>query len=163
MPLPRTDAEGAVDMPFAILAHEMAHQWAPAIAVVEGAPVLAEGIAQYYALRIVEHVRGKDQWRGVMSQMRQPYPVAPIHRGEPLLRGLDPWMSYRKMPYALSALAEYIGEEPVNGALRRFYEAHEPVDAPLATTLDLYAGLQAVTPDSMSTRVPCAGWRSSAR
>ncbi|HEV8365681.1 MAG TPA: hypothetical protein VGQ52_19360, partial [Gemmatimonadaceae bacterium] len=84
-----------------------------------------------------------------LSFMRQPYPIAPIRRGEPLLRGLDPYMSYRKGPFALYALSEYVGEEQVNRALRRLYESHRPADAPPATTLDLYRELQAVTPDSM--------------
>ncbi len=81
--------------------------------------------------------------------MRQPYPYPPIRRGEPLLRGLDPYLSYRRGPFALYALSEYIGEERVNRALRRLLEKHRPEGAPLATTLDLYRELQAVTPDSL--------------
>lgn len=137
------------DFPFAIMAHEMAHQWAVPIAAVEGAPVVAESVASYYAIKVVEHANGPDQLRRFMSFLRQPYPIAPIRRGEPLLRGLDPWMSYRKGPYALYAMSEYIGAERVNGALRRLYELHEPQEAPLATTLDLYRELKAVTPVSM--------------
>ena len=66
-----------------------------------------------------------------------------------MLRALDPYLSYRKGPFALYALSEYIGEERVNGALRRLLEKHRPAEAPLATTLDLYRELQAVTPDSL--------------
>lgn len=46
-------------------------------------------------------------------------------------------------------MSESIGEERVNGALRRLYERHQPQEAPLATTLDLYRELKAVTPDSI--------------
>lgn len=137
------------DFPFSILAHETAHQWAVPMAAVEGAPVIAESVATYYAIKVVEHTRGPDQLRRYLSFLRQPYPIAPIRRGEPLLRGLDPWMSYRKGPFALYAVSEYIGEDRVNGALRRLYELHEPQQAPLATTLDLYRELKAVTPDSL--------------
>ena len=52
------------------------------------------------------------------------------------------------------ALSEYVGEERVNGALRRLIEKHDSAGAPLATTLDLYRELQAVTPDSL--QVPAA-------
>jgi len=135
-----------LDFPFSIIAHETAHQWAVPMAVAEGAPVIAEGVATYYALKVVEHTKGADQLRRYGSFLRQPYPIAPIRRGEPLLRGLDPWMSYRKAPFALYALSETIGEERVNGALRRLYERHKPQTAPLATTLDLYRELKAVTP-----------------
>jgi ABC-2 type transport system permease protein len=137
-----------LDFPYAIIAHEMAHQWAVPMARVEGAPVIAEGVATYYAIKVVEHSKGPDQLRRYTSFLRQPYPIAPIRRGEPLLRGLDPWMSYRKAPFALYALSETIGEGRVNGALRRLYEQHEPEKAPLATTLDLYRELKAVTPAS---------------
>ena len=139
----------SLDFPFAVVAHEMAHQWAIPVAPVEGAPVLGEGVAWYYAMKTVEHTNGADQLRLLGRFMRRPYPIAPIRRGEPLLRGLDRWMSYRKAPYALYALSEYLGEERVNGVLRRVWEQHQPQDAPLATTLDLYRELQAVTPDSM--------------
>lgn len=139
------------DLPFAIMAHEMAHQWAVPIAPVEGAPVVSEGVATYYAMKVVEHSRGPAQLRRYMIFLRQPYPIAPIRRGEPLLRGLDPWMSYRKGPFALYAVSESIGAERVNAALRRLYEQHQPQEAPLATTLDLYRELKAVTPRAMQS------------
>jgi hypothetical protein len=81
--------------------------------------------------------------------MREPHPYPPIRRGEPLLRGLDPYLSYRKGPFALYAMSEYVGEDRVNTALRRLLETHRREGAPLATTLDLYRELQAVTPDSL--------------
>jgi hypothetical protein len=43
-------------------------------------------------------------------------------------------------------LSEYIGEAQVNGALRTLVENRR---SSLATTLDMYRGLQAVTPDSL--------------
>jgi aminopeptidase N len=138
-----------LDMPYFIIAHEMGHQWNVPAAFAEGAPVLSESLATYYAMKVVEHTRGDDQLRRLGRFLRLPYPIAPVRRGEPLLRALDRYMSYRWGPFALYALSEYIGEEKVNGALRRLFETHEPADAPLATTLDLFGELQAVTPDSM--------------
>ena len=139
----------SLQLPFAVVAHEMAHQWTVPSASVEGAPVMSESLAWYYAMQVVEATHGRDQLRRLLSFMRQPYPYAPIRRGEPLLRALDPYMSYRKGPFALHALSEYMGAERVNRALRRLLEKHRPSDAPLATTLDLYGELEAVTPDSL--------------
>jgi hypothetical protein len=110
---------------------------------------MSESLAWYYAIKAVEHTRGLEHLRRLLRTMRQPHPYPPIRRGEPLLRGLDPYLSYRKGPFALYALSEYIGEERVNGALRSLLEDHLPAEAPLATTLDLYRELQAVTPDSL--------------
>ena len=139
---------GSLDFPFAVVAHEMAHQWNVPSAFAEGAPVMSESLAWYYAIRLVEETYGS-QVRRLLRFMRQPNPYPPIRRGEPLLRGLDPYMSYRKGPFALYALSEYVGEERVNRALRRLLEKHRPAEAPLATTLDLYRELKAVTPDSL--------------
>ncbi len=100
-------------------------------------------------MKVVENARGREHLRRLLSFMRQPHPYPQIRRGEPLLRGLDPYLSYRKGPFALYALSEYIGEERVNGALRRLIEVHGSGEAPLATTLDLYRELQAVTPKSL--------------
>jgi hypothetical protein len=137
-----------LDMPYAVVGHEMGHEFTAAYAFAEGAPVMSESLAWYYAMKLVEHTRGREQLQRLLSFMRLPYPIAPIHRGEPLLRGLDPYMSYRKGPFALYALSEYIGEERVNGALRSLREKHRGDSATLVTTLDLYRELQAVTPDS---------------
>ncbi len=142
------DDPGYLDLPYAVVAHEMAHQWTVPYAHVEGAPVLSESLAWYYGMKVVEHARGREHLERLLSFMRQPHPYPPIRRGEPLLRGLDPYMSYRRGPFALFALSEYMGEERVNTALRRLVEKHGSGEPPLATTLDLYRELQAVTPDS---------------
>ena len=81
-----------------------------------------------------------------MSFMREPNPWPPIRTGLPLLRAMDPWANYRKGPYAMHALSEYVGEARVNGALRTLVEKKV---SSLATTLDMYRELQTVTPDSL--------------
>lgn len=144
-----TDEGEGLDLPYAVTAHEMAHQWTVPYARVEGAPVMSESVAWYYALKLVEHTRGPEQLRRLLRFMRQPHPYPPIRRGEPLLRGLDPYLAYRRGPFALYALSEYIGAPQVNGALRRLLDAHRRPEAPLATTRDLYRELQAATPDSL--------------
>ncbi|HEY0932010.1 MAG TPA: hypothetical protein VGE27_18990 [Gemmatimonas sp.] len=143
------DTKGSLDMPYAVVAHEMGHQWGVPSAYVEGAPVMSESLAWYYAMRLVQHTSGVEQLRRLTAFMREPYPYAPIRRGEPLLRGLDPYMSYRRGPFALQALSEYAGEARINHAMRTLRDTHLPDSAPLATTLDLYRELQSATPDSL--------------
>ena len=60
---------------------------------------------------------------------------------------MDPYAAYRKGPFAMYALKEYVGEERVNQALRSLLAKHSGATPPLPTTLDLYAELQAVTPE----------------
>jgi ABC-type transport system involved in multi-copper enzyme maturation permease subunit len=143
------DEEGSLDFPYAVVAHEMAHQWTLPYALVEGAPFLSEGLAWYSAMQAVKASRGEEELRRLLAFMRQPHPYPPIRRGEPLLRALDPYLSYRRGPFAMYALSEYVGSDRVNQALRRLIETHELAGAPLATTLDLYRELRAVTPDSL--------------
>ncbi|MHA4842786.1 ABC transporter permease/M1 family aminopeptidase [Flavitalea antarctica] len=143
------DEPGSLDLPYAVVAHEMAHQWTVPYANAEGAPVLSESLAWYYAMKAVENSRGKEQLELLRHFMRQPHPHPPIRRGEPLLRGLDPYMSYRRGPFALYALSEYLGDDSLNAGLRRLVEKHRSRNAPLATTLDLFAELKVATPDSL--------------
>jgi aminopeptidase N len=143
------DEQRGLDFPYFVMAHEVAHQWTLPYALVEGLPFLSEGLATYAAIRVVKASRGEAQLRRLLSQLREHYPIAPIRRGEPLLRALDPYLAYRRGPFAMYALSEYIGPDQVNGALRRLIKKHDAPGAPLATTLDLYRGLQAVTPDSL--------------
>lgn len=143
------DDEGSLDLPYAIVAHEMGHQWTVPYAAVEGAPVMSESVAWYYGMKAVEHSLGNDHLKSLLRFMRQPHPYPPIRRGEPLLRGLDPYLSYRRGPFALYAMSEYVGEDSVNQALKDMLRKHRAPEAPLATTLDLFRELQSVTPDSL--------------
>jgi len=139
----------SVDLPFAVVAHEMAHQWTVPYAAVEGGPVMSESLAWYYAMKVVEKSGGPQALGRLLHFMRQPHPIAPIRRGEPLLQGLDKYLSYRRGPFALYTLSQYIGEKPINEVLRRLLEKHRQPNTPLATTLDLYRELESVTPDSL--------------
>ena len=143
-----------VDFAFAIVAHEMGHEWwghqlAPAR--VEGAPLLSESLAWYAALGVVEAHYGREHLDRLMGVMREAY-LPPRAPSDPPLLKADSWfLSYRKGPLALFALREYVGREQVNVALRRLLEKHRDGAPPLATTRDLYRELEAVTPDSLRT------------
>jgi len=144
------DPEGdGFDAMFEIVAHEMGHQWwgmqlKPAFA--EGGGVISESLAWYSAMQLVKNVKDREALRRFMLFMREPNPWPPIRTGLPLLRAMDPWANYRKGPYAMYALSEYVGEARVNEALRTLIKKKA---SSLATTLDMYRELQAVTPDSL--------------
>jgi hypothetical protein len=148
---PAGDPRG-IDLPFALVAHEVAHQWwgnqlLPAAVV--GAAVLTESLAWYSALEIVEEHYGREHRERLLGAMREdllnPRPLA----GTPLLRATERFQWYRKGVIALYTLREYIGAERVNAALRSFFERHGSGTLPLPNTLDLYRELQAVTPEEL--------------
>ncbi|CCH52853.1 hypothetical protein BN8_01888 [Fibrisoma limi BUZ 3] len=141
--------DNGFDAIFEIVAHEMGHQWwgmqlKPAFA--EGGGVLSESLAWYSAMQLVKKEKDREALRRFMSIMREPDPWPPMRTGLPLLRAMDPWANYRKGPYAMNALSEYVGEDCVNGALRTLIAKKA---SSLATTIDMYRELQAVTPDSL--------------
>jgi aminopeptidase N len=143
---PKGDGFDAI---FEIVAHEMGHQWwgmQLKHSFNEGAGVISEGLAWYSAMQLVKHVKGREALRRFMAFMREPNPWPAIRTGLPLLRAMDPWANYRKAPYAMHALSEYVGEDRVNAALRKLVQEKK---TSLATTLDLYRELQTVTPDSL--------------
>ncbi len=140
-----------VDFAFAVMAHEVAHQWwghrlVPAL--VEGAPLLTESLAWYSAMDVVEATLGPDHLRRLVGVLRQAYLAPRPESGVPLLRAVDHFDAYRKGPFAMVALREYVGAERVDTALRRLLVEYGG-GPPLATSLDLYRELRAVTPDSL--------------
>jgi ABC-2 type transport system permease protein len=136
-------------MPFFVMAHEMGHQWGLPYALVEGLPFLAEGLATFQAMQVVQATHGDAQLRRLMRFLRQPFPYPPMRRGEPLLRAMDPHMARRKGPFAMWLLSEYMGADRVNGTIRRLTERSDMPGARPVSTLDLYRELQAVAPDSL--------------
>jgi ABC-type transport system involved in multi-copper enzyme maturation permease subunit len=145
-------AAGAMDLPFAAMSHEVAHHWwggELGYALVEGLGVLTESLAWYSGMRILKETYGQEDLRRLLNYMRLPYPHLPLRRGRPLLQADDPWTMYRKGPFVMNALAEYVGEATVNSALRRLLEAGDLDAVRRPTTLDLYRELKAVTPDSL--------------
>jgi aminopeptidase N len=142
------------DLPFSVVAHELAHQWwghKLEAAFVEGAPVLSETLAVFSSMQVFNETFGRDQLHRLLAFMRKPFPYAPIRHGEPLLRAIDPYLAYRKGPFALHALGEHIGSGRVEDALQNLINNHPTGKLPLATTSDLYQELKAVTPDSLQT------------
>jgi ABC-type transport system involved in multi-copper enzyme maturation permease subunit len=140
-----------VDLPYYVVAHEVAHQWwgtqvAPAF--VEGAGLLVESLATYSAMRVVEETLGPEQLRRFLRFARLEYEIPRSRAQPPLLRATDSFLIYRKGPMALYALSEYIGKQQVHDALRRLLEKYGSGKPPRPTSLDLYRELQTVTPES---------------
>lgn len=143
-------AEGGLDLVTAVAAHEVAHQWWGGNrlhpARVEGVGFLIESMATYSATQVVEQALGPQQLQAYLSMMRDQYQVPRSLAMPPLLRATEQFLNYRKGPLAMHALSQYVGRDQVNLALRRLLDAHPPGGTRLATTLDLYRELQAVTP-----------------
>jgi hypothetical protein len=141
--------EENADIPFAVTAHEMGHQWWGGqihYAMSEGAALLSESLAWYSAMGVVEDTYGREHLERLRGFFRQPYPIPPIRQSVPLLRAVDPYASYRKGPFAMYAMSEYVGKDTIDRALATLIGKHKTTTT---TTLDLYRELKKVTPDSL--------------
>jgi hypothetical protein len=145
------DGPQNLDLVLAGIGHEVAHQWwgmQVTPAAVEGAGILDEGLAMYSAMQLLEHVRGPEQLRRYRVGLQEEYRNPRTRAAPPLLRASDDFAFYRRAPFALHAMRQYIGTERVDEALRHLFEKHGSGRPPLATSRDLYRELQAVTPDA---------------
>ena len=146
---------GEVDQPFYGTAHETAHQWWGGQlkgANVAGRGFLSESLANYSAMMLVEKTYGVAEARKVYAFQMDKYFSGRSRQSRevPVLDVEDqPYLAYRKGALAMYTLRERIGEEAVNGALRRFIIKYRNAGPPYPTSRDLYAELRAATPDSL--------------
>ncbi len=147
--------DGEIDQAFYGTAHEVAHQWWGGQvrgATARGHGLLTESLANYSAMMVTEKTFGPEVGRRVYDFQMNRYlgGRASQSREAPLLEVEDqPYLAYRKGAIALYTLQERIGEERVNGALRRYLEKFGGGGGLHPTSLDLYAELRAVTPDTL--------------
>ncbi len=149
------DGPRSLDLVFFAMAHEVSHQWwgwGIRPASVEGEALMAEGLANYSAMQVLEKFYGPAHLQRYLSQVLLPSYALPRTRAAvPLLRANNAFLGYRKGAHALYGLSRYIGEDAMNGALRRLFGKHRVERAPLPTTLDLYKELKAATPESLQS------------
>ncbi|SIT81835.1 ABC transporter permease/M1 family aminopeptidase [Pontibacter indicus] len=147
------DSPGGFDLPYYIMAHEMAHQWwglarlTPAY--VEGAGVLIESLSVYSGMQVLEKDYGDHHLQQYVDYLHASYAMPRSLVSASLLQANEEFLYYKKGGLALYALSKYIGKEKVNGALRSLLQKRTTGELPLPTTLDLYQELQQATPDSL--------------
>ncbi|MEE9363170.1 MAG: M1 family aminopeptidase [Cellulophaga sp.] len=151
-----------LDMPFFVTAHELAHQWwglQLIAANVQGRTMILESLAQYSALMVMKRTFSKEKVQQFLQKEMQRYikgrlteevremPLSKVESGQE-------YIYYGKGMVNLYALQDYISEDSVNLALRRFLKDWNGFDGELqtdryATTNDLLGYFKEVTPDSL--------------
>jgi ABC-2 type transport system permease protein len=152
----RVDAKkpDAIDLPFYVTSHEVAHQWwghQEVAANVEGATSLVETLAQYSALMVMKHKYGPEAMKRFLEYELRNYLIlrglerndeAPLARVQPT----QTYIHYQKGGLVMYALQDYIGEDKVNHALSEFVKSFGFKGAPYATSTDLIGYLRKDTP-----------------
>jgi ABC-2 type transport system permease protein len=142
-----------IDIVTYIGAHEIAHQWWAHQVIgadQQGSTVLSETLAQYSALQVMKHRYGPDMIRKFLKFELDNYLRS---RGGEVVEELplgrvenQPYIHYRKGSLVMYRLADEIGEDKVNAALRRVLAQYAFKAAPYPTSLDLVAALRAEAP-----------------
>jgi ABC-type transport system involved in multi-copper enzyme maturation permease subunit len=155
------DDDSAVDMASFVVAHELAHQWwgmQVQAANVEGRHLILESLAQYSALMVLRRLHSPEQVHKFLELENRLYLQARAasqvrERALNVVQG-QKYIYYKKGAINLYALQEYISEDSLNLALRRFVRdwslpADKPASDRYATTDDLLGYFREVTPDSL--------------
>jgi hypothetical protein len=150
----RLDGEEAIDYPFYVTAHEVAHQWWGQQLVganVQGVATLHETLAQYSAMMVAERELGRQQVRRVLEHEFDWY-----LRGRAGERGVEPplarvagqdYVSYHKGALAMYALRDAVGEAQLNAALSRYLTRTAVKTPPYTTTAELLEEIRRAAPE----------------
>ncbi|MGY0408920.1 MAG: M1 family aminopeptidase, partial [Polaribacter sp.] len=148
--------EGGVDYPFAITAHEVAHQWWGHQVIgadVLGATMLSESLAEYVSLKVLEHQYGKSKMRKFLKKALDDYLLQRTFeqkREKPLMyNDGQGYIRYQKGSLVFYALSDYIGEQNLNGALKKYLQKVKFQAPPYTTSLEMVNYLKKATPDSL--------------
>jgi len=151
-----------IDFTFFVTAHELAHQWWAHQLIgghVAGSNMMSESLAEYSALRVMQHRYGDAQMhkflsheldgylRGRSGETRKEPPLALVQR--------EQYVWYQKGSLIFYALADYIGEDKLNLALHnflmqyRYANATDALSGPYPDTRLMEAALRAQTPPEL--------------
>ncbi len=149
-----------VDYPFYVTAHEVAHQWwAHQVigAEVQGCTVMSETMSQYSALMVMEKQYGKASMSKFLRYEMNSYLKGRAGEGKKevplLLCENQQYIHYRKGSVIMYALKDYLGEDTLNAALKRYIKKVAFQEAPYTTSYEFYEFIKAATPDSLKETV----------
>lgn len=146
--------EDDLDMVFYITAHEVAHQWwgdQMVGADVQGSELMCESLAQYSALMVMEKHCSPHRMRKFLAYELNRYLSG---RGREMIGEMPIMLSeeqayihYNKGSLVMYGLRQYIGEEALNGALRRYLAMTVDQGPPYSTSREFVQVLREATPE----------------
>ena len=138
-----------IDNVSGVVAHELGHQyWGHQLngAPMQGAAMLSEPLATYSAMMVLRRLRGPDENRRLLQIFLDRYLGDRDDEAEELPLARVEGQTYvhsSKGPLAMYLLAERLGEERVNRALRKTLERFRFRSTPYPRSLDLIAAFRA--------------------
>lgn len=150
------DPDEDIDFVYYVTAHEVAHQWwghQVMEAGVKGNAMLSESMSQYSALMVLKNKFSPEIIERYLKYELDRYLLgrASERKKEQPLEFVEGqgYIHYQKASLIFYALQDYISEDSVNVAFRRYNDEWRFKDAPYPTSADLLKHIRRVTPDSM--------------
>lgn len=152
-----SDPTKDLDVPYYVTAHELAHQWwgqQVMEADKAGRQMLSEGMAQYSALMVMNSTFPPEVMRLFLKYELDAYLKGRSNEKMsevPLLDVSDQqYISFNKSALAFFAMQDYIGEDSLNGAFKRFFKKYALSGPPYPSSEDLISEIRRSTPDSLN-------------
>lgn len=146
----------SIDYPFYVTAHEVGHQWWAHQVIgadVQGSTLMSESMAEYSAMMVMEHEFGKEAMHKFLKDALNKYLIGRATEKKKelpiMLAENQQYIHYNKGCLIMYALKDYIGEDSVNAALRRYIGKVGYQSAPYTTAKEFVANLKLSVPDSM--------------
>ncbi|MEO7057967.1 MAG: M1 family aminopeptidase [Caldimonas sp.] len=152
----RPDDPKDIDYPYYVTAHEAAHQWWGHQVVsgdVQGGTMLIESMAQYSALMVMKKKFGAAKMRRFLAyelnrylsgrafEQKKELPLSRVENQQ--------YIHYAKGSLVMYALADYIGQDKLDQAIRAFRDAHAFKGPPYPSSSELIARIREVTPPEL--------------
>ena len=149
-----------IDYPYYITAHEIAHQWFAHQVVggnTQGATVTSETLSQYAALMVMKHKYGEAKMRRFLKYELDRYLMGrAMERKKELPLGRvenQQYIHYQKGSLVMYALQDLIGEDVVNGAIKKYVEKVRFQSGPYTNSTELISYLRAATPPDQQSMI----------
>ncbi|WP_207432951.1 ABC transporter permease/M1 family aminopeptidase [Sabulibacter ruber] len=145
-----------IDYPFYVTAHEVAHQWWAHQVIggdVQGSTLMSETMSQYSALMVMKKEYGAERMKkflkyemnnyllGRAGERKKELPLALVENQQ--------YIHYRKGSVVMYALADYIGEDKLNAALKEYVQKVAFQQAPYTNSVEFLSYIRKATPDSL--------------
>jgi hypothetical protein len=152
----RLERPDDIDFTWFVTAHELAHQWWGHQLVggfEKGSNMMSESLAEYSALRVMEHKYGDEHMRRFLKHELDGYlrgRAGEVRHEPPLvLVQNEPYVWYQKGSMAFYALSDAIGEDKLNTALKEFLDRWKMNGPPYPDTRGLVESLRKQTPPDL--------------
>ncbi|MDR6968961.1 ABC-2 type transport system permease protein [Flavobacterium arsenatis] len=144
----------AVDYPFSVISHEVAHQWWAHQVIganVKGATLMSESLSEYSSLKVLEHKYGKAQMRRFLKDALDGYLMGRTfewkHENPLMYNENQQYIHYQKGSLVLYAMSEYLGEKNFNNILKGYVKEVAFQEAPYTNSIEFVNHIRKGTPE----------------